>query len=199
MSLRTIRRIAWAGVAIVVATGLISLLFLPEKHDSIVESATIGGPFSLTDQHGNTVTEADLSGHPSALFFGYTHCPDVCPTTLFEATGWLQVLGDAADRLNFYFVTVDPERDTIELLADYMEAFDPRITALTGSRGAVDQILRGYRIYAAKAGDDADFYTMDHTASVFLLDDAVRLFATIDYQESSDIALAKLRRLIAAN
>ena len=196
MSLRTIRLTAWAAVAVIAVVGLTFLLFSPERRGGSVETATIGGPFSLTSQHGKTVTEADLEDHPSALFFGYTHCPDVCPTTLFEATGWLQALGKDADRLKFYFVTVDPQRDTQELLADYMEAFDPRITGLTGSREAVDEIISGYRVYASKVDGDEASYTMDHTASVYLLDEEARLVGTIDYQEDPDTALAKLRRLV---
>ncbi len=197
MTLRTIRWIAWAAVAVVAAGALGVTLWSANREEPTVAMASIGGPFSLVDQNGATVTEADLDGHPSVLFFGYTHCPDVCPTTLFEATGWLEQLGDDADRLAVYFVTVDPERDTQAVLSEYLQAFDPRISALTGSRDAVDEILAGYRVFARKINPDEEFYTMDHTATVYLLDSGAQLVGTIDYQEDVDSAMSKLRRLIA--
>jgi protein SCO1/2 len=161
-----------------------------------IAAATVGGPFSLTDQNGATVTEAALKGHPTALFFGYTFCPDVCPTTLSDLTLYLSKLGPAGDKLKVYFVTVDPERDTQTVMADYLKAFDPRITGLTGSRPAIDQILKEYKVYSKKvAGENGAPYTMDHTATVYLLDDKAEMVGTIDYQEQPDNALAKLKRL----
>ena len=166
---------------------------------SPVASATVGGAFSLTDQTGATVTEAALKGHPSALFFGYTFCPDVCPTTLSDLTLYLSKLGPDGDKLKVYFVTVDPERDTQKTMADYLRAFDPRITGLTGSRLAIDQILKAYKVYSKKVpGENGAPYTMDHTATVYLLDKNAALVGTVDYQENPDDALAKLKRLIAA-
>ena len=149
MSLRTIRLAAWIAVAVAAAGALTMLLVTPGGERRAETIATIGGAFELVDQRGATVTEADLQGHPSALFFGYTNCPDVCPTTLFEASVWMERLGADAAELEIFFVTVDPERDTPELLAEYLQAFDPRITGLTGSREAVDEIIEGYRVFRA--------------------------------------------------
>lgn len=164
-----------------------------------VASATVGGPFSLTDKNGATVTEAALKGHPTALFFGYTFCPDVCPTTLSDLTLYLSKLGADGDKLKVYFVTVDPERDTQTVMADYLKAFDPRIDGLTGPRPAIDQILKEYKVYSKKVpGENGAPYTMDHTATVYLLDKNAALVGTVDYQENPDDALAKLKRLIAA-
>jgi protein SCO1/2 len=164
-----------------------------------VASATVGGAFSLTDQTGATVTDAALKGHPSALFFGYTFCPDVCPTTLSDLTLYLSKLGADADKLKIYFVTVDPERDTEQVMGDYLKAFDPRIIGLTGPRPAIDQILKEYKVYSRKVpGENGAPYTMDHTATVYLLNGKAELVGTIDYQENADDALAKLKRLIAA-
>lgn len=164
-----------------------------------IAAATVGGAFSLTDQTGATVTEAALKGHPSALFFGYTFCPDVCPTTLADLTLYLSKLGPGGDKLKVYFVTVDPERDTQKVMADYLQAFDPRITGLTGPRPAIDQILKAYKVYSKKVdGENGAPYTMDHTATVLLLNDKAELVGTIDYQEKPEDALAKLKRLTAA-
>jgi protein SCO1/2 len=197
--LKAIRYGVWAAV-VVLAAGILWFTVLHRGPDATgISAAAIGGPFTLTDQKGATVTEAALMGHPSALFFGYTFCPDVCPTTLADLTLWLSKLGPDADKLKVYFVTVDPERDTQALMANYLQAFDPRIEGLTGPRPAIDQILKDYRVYSRKVeGKDGAPYSMDHTAAVYLLDDKAQFVGTIDYQEKPDTALAKLKRLVGA-
>ncbi len=194
--LRTIRIVVWVAVAVLV--GSLGAIFLLDQKGAVspITTASIGGPFSLTDQNGNTVTEAALQGHPSALFFGYTYCPDVCPTTLADMTIWLQSLGDAGNKLKVYFVTVDPERDNQETMAAYLEAFDPRITGLTGPRPAIDEMLKAYRVYSRKVPGEDGTYTMDHSASVYLLDSNAKFVSTVDYQEKPETALAKLKRLV---
>jgi len=199
-ALRIIRYAAWGAVAIAaVALGYAAWQWQQSGGVERLAATSIGGPFTLTDQHGNTVTEAALNGHPSAMFFGYTFCPDVCPTTLFEMTGWLEKLGPDADDLGVYFVSVDPERDTRELLAEYLSAFDPRITGLTGTPEAVAEIVKGYRVFARKVPLDSGGYLMDHTAAIYLLDSEGTLTGTIDYQEDPDTALEKLRRLVGTS
>lgn len=198
MSLRTVRSIAWLAVAVAAAAALTLVLLSSQNEESPVAAASIGGPFELQSATGETVTEKDLVGHPSLLFFGYTYCPDICPTTLFEATAWLERLGDDADKLKVYFVTVDPERDTRAVLSEYLQAFDPRITALTGSRAAVDRIIAGYRVFARKVPRDDGRYLMDHTATVHLLDRDAKLAGAISYGEDPDIAFAKIERLIGS-
>jgi protein SCO1/2 len=198
-ALRAIRYAAWAAVA--AAMAIVGYVAWQQYGGDVgrIAAASIAGPFSLTDQRGATVTEAALKGHPTALFFGYTFCPDVCPTTLFEMTGWLDKLGAEGDKLKVYFVTVDPERDTEEALASYLSAFDPRITGLTGSPEAIEKMIKAYRIYARKVPLDSGGYVMDHTASIYLLDADAVFTGTIDYQEAPDTALAKLRRLIESS
>ncbi|MCR4283357.1 MAG: SCO family protein [Bauldia sp.] len=203
-TLRTVRFVLWITVAVAAAVVAVILLrplgidpFGRGSGGTGIVAASIGGPFELVDQHGATVTEAALKGHASALFFGYTYCPDVCPTTLADMTLWLKDLGAAADRLKVYFVTVDPERDTRELMAAYLEAFDPRIVGLTGERPAIDKMLSEYRVYSRKVGGD-EFYTMDHTASVYLLDAEAKFVGTVDYQEKPETVMAKLRKLVGA-
>jgi protein SCO1/2 len=196
-TLRIVRYVAWGAIAVfAIALGYTAWQWQQSGGVSRLAATTIGGPFTLTDQNGNTVTEAALNGHPSAIFFGYTFCPDVCPTTLFEMTGWLDKLGPDADKLGVYFVSVDPERDTQEMLSEYLTAFDPRITGLTGSPEAIAEIVKGYRVFARKVPLDSGGYLMDHTATIYLLDSNGTFTGTIDYQEDPDTALKKLQRLV---
>jgi len=133
-------------------------------------TASVGGPFSLTTQAGQTLTEADLRGAPFLVFFGFTHCPDICPTKLFEISEALRAAGPKGERLKALFVSVDPGRDTPEVLKSYLGSFDPRIIGLTGDQAAVDATVRAYRAYARKVPLKDGDYTMDHTALVYLMD-----------------------------
>jgi protein SCO1/2 len=157
----------------------------------------IGGPFSLVNQHGERVTEATFRGKATAYFFGFTHCPDVCPTTLFDMSLRLQELGPVADRLNVVFVSVDPERDRPDLLKTYLESFDPRIVGLTGTPEEVAAMAKAFRISCRKVPVGGG-YTMDHTASVVVVDAAGEFVTLIDYHEDAAAALAKLRRALTS-
>lgn len=156
-----------------------------------------GGTFQLVDQHGAAITQAAFRGHPSALFFGFTHCPEVCPTTLFELDGWLKQLGPAGDPIKAYFISVDPERDTVEAMNTYVGNVSSRITGITGEPGKVARMVKDFGIYANKVPLDGADYTMDHTASVLLLDRQGVFSGTIAYGEDPKAALAKLKRLAA--
>ncbi|WP_040577292.1 SCO family protein [Methylopila sp. M107] len=134
------------------------------------QASTVGGPFSLVDQDGKTVTEADLKGRPTLVFFGFTHCPDVCPTALYEITQALNEMGRDAENAQALFVSVDPERDTPEALKAYLSSFSPRIRGLTGSPEAVAQMVKAYRAYAKKQPVKDGQYSVDHTAVVYLMD-----------------------------
>lgn len=158
--------------------------------------ATVGGPFTLTGTDGKTVTEKDLLGKPSAIFFGFTFCPEVCPTTLFELTALAEQLGSDADKLNFVFISVDPERDGPEEMKRYISAFDNRIIGLTGTVEQIAAAAKAFKIYYAKVPLENGDYTMDHTASVLLMDRQGKFFGTMAYEEASDVMLAKLKRLV---
>lgn len=158
-----------------------------------------GGTYALVDQHGNAVDQTMFDGHPSLLFFGYTHCPDVCPTTMAEMANWFQTLGPDAKDLKAYFVTVDPERDTTQVLGDYVSWVSDRITAVTGSPAEIEKVVRAWGVFAEKVpGKTPDDYTMNHTASVFLVDSKGQFQGTIAYQEDTQTALAKIRRLVGS-
>ncbi|MCQ4188091.1 SCO family protein [Methylocystis suflitae] len=129
----------------------------------------IGGPFQLTAHTGQQVTEQDFLGRPFLVFFGYTHCPDICHTTLFEMSEILRAMGPDA-KVGALFVTVDPERDTPESLKDYLSNFDPRIIGVTGPRASLDPVLREYRIFSKRAPGKDEDYSVDHTTVVYLMD-----------------------------
>src|SRR5258707_6794996 len=131
--------------------------------------AAIGGPFKLTDQNGKAVTDQDLKGRPSLVFFGFTHCPDICPTTLFDISEIMRALGADADRTRAVFITVDPERDTQSVLKDYLSSFDPHVSGLTGDLPAITAVAKEYRAYFKKVPLDGGGYTMDHTAITYLM------------------------------
>lgn len=160
-----------------------------------VATAEIGGPFDLVTHNGTSITRDDILGRNHAIFFGFTHCPDVCPTTLLEIAGWLKELGEDANRMDFYFFTVDPERDTPEILQPYVASFGEGITGVTGKPENMAEAIRAYRVYAKKVDLGDDDYTMDHSAQVMLFRPDGRFFGTISFGESNKTAIEKLRRL----
>ncbi|MFN3720919.1 MAG: SCO family protein [Rhizobium rhizophilum] len=197
--MKTVRVVLWA--AVVVMAGLLGWLTyqVTQSKEQIAE-APFGVPFQLVDQNGQSITEQALRGKPTALFFGFTHCPEVCPTTLFELDGWLKTVDPDANGLQAYFVTVDPERDTPAILGQYISNVTDRVKGIAGDPADVAEVVKGFRVYAKKipldeAQPDGD-YTMDHTASVFLLDADGRFKGTIAYGENPDTAIKKLENLM---
>jgi protein SCO1 len=154
----------------------------------------VGGPFRLVDQNGRAVTDRDFKGEPFLVFFGFTNCPDICPTTLFEMSEVLNRLGPDADKTAALFISVDPERDTPEKLKDYVSSFHPRIFGLTGTPEEIATVEKEYRVYAKKVPLKDGDYTMDHTAVVYLMDKDGRFVAPFNLKKSADEAAADLRR-----
>ncbi len=195
--MKFLRMLLWAMV--VVFAGVSGYAWLTINDDPKIvsqDTVKIGGPFELVTHKGLALTDKDLAGKSHAIFFGFTNCPDICPTTLLETAGWMKELGSDADKMGFYFFTVDPEHDTPEIIADYVNAFDPRITGVTGDPEEMTKTIRSYRAYAKKVELDDGDYTMDHSAFVMLFDPEGDFKGTISYGESNDIAVEKLRRLI---
>lgn len=157
------------------------------------QAAAIGGPFELTDQNGRTVTEEDFKGRPTLVFFGFTHCPDVCPTTLFDISEVMRALGPDADRARAVFVTVDPERDTQSALKDYLGSFDPHLSALTGDPDAIAKVAKEYRVYYKKVPLDGGSYTMDHTTVVYLMNKSGEFVRPFNLKRTPEAAAAELR------
>ena len=156
--------------------------------------APLGGPFQLVSARGEPVTEAIFREKPSVTFFGYTHCPDVCPTALTDFGQWIEELRPDADKLRFIFVTVDPERDTPEAMREYITAFSDRIVGISG-RPMVHAMVKDYKIYSRKVPLEGGDYTMDHTGSM-ILQDAEEISSAPSTAAKRE-GVAKLRRLVA--
>ncbi len=161
-----------------------------------VAVAAIGGPFRLQDQNGKPFSDRDMKGRPFLVFFGYTHCPDICPTTLFEISQVLAKLGKDADHAGALFITVDPERDTAAKLKDYLSNFDPHLRGLTGDRTAINAAIKAYRVYAKKVPLEGGDYAMDHTAIVYLMDKNGHFVEPFNLKQRPEAAAAELRRYL---
>jgi protein SCO1 len=159
-------------------------------------ASAIGGPFKLVDQNGAPVTDADIKGRPFLVFFGYTHCPDICPATLFEVSEVMHALGKDADRAGALFITVDPDRDTPAVMKDYLSSFDPHLRGATGDQAAIDAAEKAYRVYAKKVPTTNGDYSMDHTALVYLMDKQGRFVAPFSLKRRPEDAAADLRHYL---
>ncbi len=193
--MRRLRIILWSAVGLAVAALAAFALSGRLPVPSLPLAASIGGPFEMTTHTGRRLSDRDLKGKPFAIFFGFTNCPDICPTTLLDMSNHMTALGAAADRLNVIFVTVDPERDTTEHLAAYLKSFDPRIIGLSGSPEETAHIIRNYRVLVQKVPTSTS-YTINHTATVFLMDAEGRFVGTLSFQEANETQIAKLKRLV---
>jgi protein SCO1/2 len=182
-----------AGLLVLAVTA--TLLLVPSQPQQAGGKVPIGGAFRLTSQEGKPFTDEDLKGKPFVVFFGFTHCPEVCPTTLYDLTQDFAALGAEAERLQAAFITVDPARDTPELMKTYLSSFDPRIVGLTGTEEEIAAAARAYKIYYRKVPTD-DGYTMDHSATLFLMDSKGEFYGTSNFQEPEETRRAKLRQLV---
>jgi protein SCO1/2 len=203
--MRKLRLALWLLVAVALfALGALGMGWLGARNSGSVQAegglapgGPLGGAFVLVDHKGEPVTEAVLRETPSAVFFGYTHCPDICPTTLMEMAGWANALGAEAQKMRFVFVTVDPERDTPAVMNEYVTAFSDDILGITGEPEKVRAMLRDYKIPSSKGPEAGSGYAMDHLASVILLDAKGSFVGTIARDEQRDAAIAKLQKLVA--
>ena len=158
--------------------------------------SAIGGPFTLIGQDGKPITAQDLKGKPLLVFFGYTHCPDICPTTLFELSEVLHAMGKDADRINALFITVDPDRDTAAVMKDYLSSFDPHLRGATGTQQQIDVVEKEYRVYAKKVPTKNGDYSMDHSAVVYLMDKEGRFVAPFNLKQRPAEAADALRKYL---
>jgi protein SCO1/2 len=172
------------------------LLILPEAQQQSAGKVPIGGAFRLTSQEGKPFSDENLKGKPFVVFFGFTHCPEVCPTTLYDLTQDFAALGKDADNLQAVFITVDPARDTPELMKTYLSSFDPRIVGLSGTEEEIAAAAKAYKIYYRKVPTEGSDYTMDHSATLFLMDSKGEFYGTSNFQEPEETRRGKLRQLI---
>ena len=176
--------------------GLLIVFWAIGGVSKVAQPAAIGGPFQLTDQNGKAVTDKNLKGKPTLIFFGYTHCPDVCPTSLFEISEVLRAMGKDADKVNAVFISVDPERDTQAAMKDYLSSFDPHLEGLSGDPDAIANVIKSYRVYAKKVPTKDGDYTMDHTALIYLMDREGRFVSPFNLKRTPEEAAVELKRYL---
>jgi protein SCO1 len=196
--MKTIRVSLWiAAVIAAIASGF--LVWSSQNQDvTQVTAVQIGGPFTLTDQNGRTVTERDFADKARLVFFGFTFCPDVCPTTLARIAGLVQQLGRDGDKLHVLLISVDPERDTPAALKDYVEAFDKRFLGLTGTTQQISAAAKVFRIHYEKVATANGDYTMDHTSGILMFSASGAFKGLMKIEDTDERSLASLRSLIAA-
>jgi protein SCO1 len=181
------------GVAMLAATAFFTLR---QPGPGAPAPSAIGGAFALIDEDGKAITHRDMVGRPYLVFFGFTHCPDICPTAAMDISQAFAALGKDA-RINALFITVDPERDTAPILKDYLSSFDDRLIGVTGTRDAIDAAMKSFRVYARKVpGSDPDNYNVDHTALVYLMDKQGRFVSGFNLKRSPEEAARELRRYL---
>ena len=184
---------AWLATLLTGCGGEVKPTFLSTD----VTGVEFGRDFKLTDHTGKPRTLADFKGKVVVLFFGYTHCPDVCPATLSELAAAMKKLGKDAERVQVLFVTVDPERDTPALLAQYVPAFNPAFLGLSGDAQATENTAREFKIlYQKQAGKTPDQYTVDHSAGTYVFDTAGRLRLFVSYGKGADVFARDIAELL---
>ena len=200
MSLARIRLALWIVLGLV-AAGIVVLLWRQsEPQQSVTQTSlgTIGGPFTLTGSDGKKFASSQLNGKPAAIFFGFTHCPDVCPTTLARLSKLRRQLGKGDDALSIVFISVDPERDTPDEVGNYLKLFNTPVVGLTGTQPQIDQVKKQFGIYSRKVEQlGGAGYSVDHTATVMLMDRNGQFVATLSPEEGDAVSLDKLRRITA--
>ncbi len=191
-------RLGTLGMAAVLAAIFGVIYFQGEDtRQKLISIADIGGLFHLASSNGDFVDSRDLAGKPYGVFFGFTHCPEVCPTTLYEMTKTLEAVGDEAKDFRLFFITVDPERDTAPMLKDYLSNFDPRMEALVPTPNELAKVAKDFRaIYEKVPASDGE-YTMNHTATIYLMNGKGQLASTISYNETPENRIAKIKKLVA--
>jgi protein SCO1/2 len=196
--IRVMLMVAICLVGLILTTAVVMLVTGTAQQPGGPPTAAIGGPFKLVNQDGRTVTDQDFKGKPFLVFFGFTHCPEICPTTLFEISEVLRKLGPDADRTHALFITVDPEQDTPKALKDYLSSFDPHLSGLTGDADAIAAVAKSYRAVYRKVPLEQGGYTMDHTALVYLMDKQGRFVVpfTPILKRGSEAAAAELRKYL---
>jgi protein SCO1/2 len=191
--------VAVAGMLILAAGAVIGFAFREAPHGAAgtVLANAIGGPFRLVDQHGKPFTDADLKGKWQLIYFGYTHCPDACPTALNDMALALDKLGAKRADVGIVFITVDPARDTPPVMANYVASFNAPIVALSGTETEVAQAAKDYRVYYAKHPEPDGDYAMDHSSVIYVMDPQGRFTASFTHENTPDEIADRLQKLLS--
>jgi protein SCO1/2 len=158
--------------------------------------AKLGVPFELIDSNGNKITESAFVGSPTVLFFGFPHCPNVCPIALHRLSLLIEKLGEDQNKLNVYFITLDPERDNWKILNNYLSVFNNRIIGITGESKKIEALTKSWRVYSKKVPLDGENYTIDHTSLIFLLKSDGNFLKTIDFEDDFELSLKEIKKLL---
>jgi protein SCO1/2 len=199
--LKRIRIVLWVACAIplaaLAAVGIYRITGSSDNGSRILQASGIGGPFRLASSAGGELSSDDLKGKPFIVFFGYTHCPDICPTTVSDVTTWLEALGPEGKEIKALFVSIDPERDSPASLKDYLSSFPDQVVGLTGTPEQIAEVAKEYRVYYAKHPLKDGDYSMDHSALIYLMGRDGKLAGTLTYDAKAEDAIAKLKRLLS--
>ena len=199
MKINSVRALIIVGFSILILS-LISLLLpsiLKKNFQTQYSSeAKLGSSFELIDSNGNKITEAAFVGSPTVLFFGFTHCPTVCPLALHRLSLLIEKLGKDQKKLKAYFITLDPERDTWKVLNKYLTGFNNRIIGITGESEKIKILAKSWGIYSKKVPLDGDNYSIDHTALIFLLKNNGNFLKTIDFEDDFELSLKEIKKLL---
>ena len=199
--LKRVRIVLWVACAIpLLALLVVGVRELTQRADGAgqFQASGIGGPFRLASTAGGELSSEELKGKPFIVFFGYTHCPDICPTTIAAVSSWLEALGPEGKELKAFFISVDPDRDSVASMKDYLSSFPEHIVGLTGTPEQIAEVAKAYRVYYAKHPLKDGDYAMDHSAAIYLMNRQGNLAATLTYDAKPDEAIAKLKRLLAS-
>ena len=185
------------SLSVLIVTGFL-LFNIINKNVQIEYSSTtkLGIPFELIDSNGNKITEKALIGSPTALFFGFAHCPDVCPLTLHRISLLMEKLGNQQNKLNVYFITLDPERDTWKFLNEYLTTFNHRIVGITGESNKIKALAKSWGIHSKKVSSEGENYLIDHTGLIILLDKNGNFLNTIDYKDDFELSLKAIKSIL---
>ncbi len=199
MKINSVRALIIVGFSILILS-LISLLLpsILKKNFQTQYSSEVklGASFELIDSNGNKITEAAFVGSPTVLFFGFTHCPTVCPLALHRLSLLIEKLGKDQKKLKAYFITLDPERDTWKVLNKYLTGFNNRIIGITGESEKIKILAKSWGIYSKKVPLDGDNYSIDHTALIFLLKSNGNFLKTIDFEDDFELSLKEIKKLL---
>ena len=197
MKINSIRVLIILSFSVLIVTGFL-LSNIINKSVQIEYSSTtkLGIPFELVDSNGNKITEKALIGSPTALFFGFAHCPDVCPLTLHRISLLMEKLGNQQNKLNVYFITLDPERDTWKFLNEYLTTFNHRIVGITGESNKIKALAKSWGIHSKKVSSEGENYLIDHTGLIILLDKNGNFLNTIDYKDDFESSLKLIKSIL---
>jgi len=197
MKINSTRALIILSLSVLIVIGLLLSNIIKKNVQTEYSSTTkLGIPFELTDSNGNKITEKAFIGSPTALFFGFAHCPDVCPLTLHRISLLMEKLGNKQNKLNVYFITLDPERDTWKFLNEYLTTFNDRIVGITGESKKIKALAKSWGIHSKKVSSEGENYLIDHTGLIILLDKNGNFLNTIDYKDDFELSLKVIKSIL---